>query len=512
MRRPRPSPPAVSSCCVPRRPAAARRPAVVLVLVLLVICITLGLSYAVVRSQFTALRIQQNASRQTSARQAAVTGLTMALKKMHTTAWAGVNTTLTGTPDADSSFQVTYTAGDPSLAEGSPDFDDYPYRVTLTATGHGADPDNPAADATYRIQAVVRLVPRRLVDEPSDWNQMQDYTLFQTKAETIELDIPCRIEGPVRAQGALTFAHHYPDDRDAWPRYLTDLNAMRADGGPDYRPFNGPVYLDEDKQDSKYLGALTDKLGVAAIDLETQEVTATDWTRPTDLKTYQIYQGGPTYAIPAVASTLQNTTLDADPLSNPLGLRYRDGSLTIGSGVTIRGTLFCKDHIEIVGTNVHLQPVELPALYGTTAPVRLPVATCKKFTVDRTAGGDVCGLLATFDTMEIQKGPETMAFAIVGRVVTKTLYINEREPWNYLSWGYCYAVFLYHLAFPDGDLVPYFPEWMGYWGRNPKPLLTIKPDPDPVTYHWHIPGNRIYQPHADDGGLRWDLLSWTENP
>ena len=53
-------------------------------IVLLMICIVLGLSYAAVRSQFVGLKIQRNADRRTSARQAAVTGLTMAVKKMHT--------------------------------------------------------------------------------------------------------------------------------------------------------------------------------------------------------------------------------------------------------------------------------------------------------------------------------------------------------------------------------------------------------------------------------------------
>jgi hypothetical protein len=41
--------------------------------------------------------------------------------------------------------------------------------------------------------------------------------------------------------------------------------------------------------------------------------------------------------------------------------------------------------------------------------------------------------------------------------------------------------------------------------------LIIKPDANPVRYHWHNPQNTIYVADPSDGGLRWDLLAWTEN-
>jgi hypothetical protein len=53
---------------------------------------------------------------------------------------------------------------------------------------------------------------------------------------------------------------------------------------------------------------------------------------------------------------------------------------------------------------------------------------------------------------------------------------------------------------------------MAQQGYDPKPLLTIKPDPSPVTYHWKKPYDPIYVPHPTDSGLRWDLVEWTDNP
>ena len=491
--------------------AYRRRRGISTLVVLLLLSMTLGLSYAVIRSQSTAVQIHYNFSRRAAARQAAVTGLTMALKKMHTNDWNGVDTALAGSLGNFESFQVTYTTGDPSLSAAGADYEDFPYRVTLLSTGYAADPFNPQCMATYQVRAVVRLVPRNLADEPSDWATMQQYTVYQSKKDDFEIDIPCRMEGPVRVQGKLELAKHYPDDSDAWLRYLQDLNAMRLAGQPDYRPFSGPVDLPFSEQAGEYLTALTNQLGVAAND-QPVSAAASDWVKPTSLTTYQIYAGGPVYTIPSVDTTLEDTSLGPDPLTNPLGLYYRNGNVTIRGNVTISGSLFCKDDINIEGANVRFEPVELPAVDGSQDPVRLPVATCQNFVVKPSANGSVAGLLAVFDKFEISKSPETVRFAITGRVITRKLYIKERQPWETLNWEDYYEDFEDQLDGAEGPVVPYFPVWMGYRGRDPQPLLTVKPDPAPVRYHWHDPQYPVYVPHPDDDGLRWDLLEWTENP
>lgn len=510
MRRPRPKANAVLLVPALPKPATGarrRRPGVAVLVVLLLLSITLGLSYAAVRTQHTGLIIQRNADRRISARQAASTGITMAIKKMHTSGWGGVDTTLTGTLSPSESFRVTYTAGDASLEPEHPDYEDLPYRVTLDSTGYAADPDNPASIATYGIRAVVRLVPRALAEEPSDWDTIEQYTVYQSKQDSFEIDIPCRLEGAVRVQGKLEFAKHYPDDPSAWGRYLEDLNAMRLAGQPDWRPFSGPVDLPYTEQAAYYLHALGAKLAVTAKDTPVNEV-ASDWTKPSSLSSYQIYDGGPVYTIPTVAGTLEGITLQPDPLSNPLGIYYRDTTITVGDHVTVAGSLFCRDDIRIQGTDVHFKPVALPALHGSDHPVRVPAGSCRNFLVEETAGGELAGLLAVFDRFEIKKSPKTVAFALVGRLVTRKLYVKERQPWETLSWDDYYSGFQEQ----DEGGVPYFPVWMGNQGYDPKPLLTVKPEPTPVRYHWHNPQEPVYVPHPDDGGLRWELLEWTENP
>jgi len=478
--------------------------------VLLLVSVTLALCYAAVRSQFNTLQIHRNAARRVSARAVAVTGLTMAIKKMHTAEWQGVDTTLTGSLNAYENFAVTYTAGDPSLAAGDADYDDLPYRVTLLATGYAADPDNPTGIATHQVRAVVRLLPRAVAKEPTDWPTMQQYTLYQSRRDLFEIDLPCRIEGPTRIQGTLELARHYPNDNAAWRRYLEDLNSMRLTGWPDYRPFDGPVHFPLPEQDLAG-SALTNLLVVPTVDVRVDE-TAADWVEPVAPTTYQIYDGGPVYDAPRLADPLEDVTLEPDPATNPLGIFYRDGNLRLRGNVSIRGTLFCKDDINIESPDVQFASVDMPGLHGTDGPLRLPVATCNDFVVKSAAGANLTGFLAVFDEFRIDKGPETMEVAVTGRVVTRKFFIKEREPWNTLNWGDLYDEFNAQLDGSQGPVVPYFPVWMGLRGRDPKPRLTISPDSGPITYHWHYPGNRIYVPHPDDDGLRWDLIEWTENP
>jgi hypothetical protein len=484
---------------------------VAVLIVLLLLSITLGLSYAMVRSQTTALQIQQNANVRVSARRAALTGLSIGLKKIHTGAWcygAGVNTTLSGSIGDYQGYQVSYAAGDPSLAVDDPD---YPYRVTILSTGTATDPTDPERTCRHQARAVVRLAPRSVPDEPIDWPKMQQYTVYQWKNDPFEIDIPCRFENGGRVQGRLKIATHYPNDDDAWWRYLGDLNAMRLAGYRDCRPFNGPVVLPYNEQDGKYLFALTNKLGVAAIDTPVDEA-ASDWTQPGSFTHYQVYPGGPVYTVPWVDSSLQNTTLEPDPTTNPLGLFYRDGDVTIWDNVTVRGSFFCGHDVRIEGANVHFQPVELPALVGSEGSLRVPAVSCHKLLVKPGAGGSLTGLAAVFDEFTIEKSPATLKFALTGRAIVKKLFVKEREPWQAENWNDRYDEFVAQLSGGEGPVVPYFPVWMGTRGYDPRPLITFKPDPGPVTYHWKKPYDPIYVPHPDDDGLRWNLVEWTDRP
>ncbi len=488
-----------------RNPSSRRGMAVLMVLLLL--SLTVGLCYAAMRGQSTIGTIQRNADRQASSRQAALTGLAAALKKMHRGDWTGVGIPLTGSLGDNESFRTTYTAGDPMLGAGD---DDQPYRVTLLATGYAVDPQNPQSIASHCIRAVVRLIPRRLAPQPTDFAAMKGYTIYQTKKFDTEIDIPCRFTGKVRLQNTLRIGVNYPNDNTARTRYFTDLNAYQLAGGDDYRPFNGPIYLPLSEQEGRY-SALLSAMDVAPLHLAASE-SNTDWTKPTAAMAYRIYPGGPEYTAQTVGDTLQAVALSPDAATNPLGVFFHDGAMTIGSNVTIEGSLFCTGDVRLTGTNIVLQPPALPALAGTSDVLRLPALSCVNVTVKAGAGGKITGLVASFGTFTIERGSEDMTFSLAGQLAAEKILVRQRTPWDTLNWEAYYNAYAWAYFLNPLYTSKYFPIWMATTGRSPLPLLTFAPEPSAAAYHWANSYDPIFMPHNDDGGLRWDLVSWTENP
>jgi len=221
-----------------RRLRRSRRGAAILV-VLLLVTITLALSYSLMRSQGTALQIRGNADLRAQARNAAYLGMRKAIEHMKTRQWQGVKeyagderSKLLGSVNAQQRYEVTFTTGDAALCEGHPDRDEYAFRVTLFSTGFASDAADPSREASYRIEAVVRLVPERLSPQLTGWPELTGYTLSQWTSGTFSLNVPFRIEGPVRAQQRIDLAKSslwlpwyfwFSEEREA---YLLDLGQM----------------------------------------------------------------------------------------------------------------------------------------------------------------------------------------------------------------------------------------------------------------------------------------------
>jgi hypothetical protein len=196
-------------------------------------------------------------------------------------------------------------------------------------------------------------------------------------------------------------------------------------------------------------------------------------------------------------------------LTNPLGIFYYNGDLTIKSNVTINGSLFCKGNLTLAGANICFNPVELPGLFGAGTSIRLPAIICKNLTVNSTvSSSSIKGLVAVFNTFTIASASESQTFGITGRVISKIFYINQRTPWDSINWTNYYYYFLLQRYYG----IPYFPVYMGNNSRNPKPLLTIQPDTTSITYHWPTPNASVLAINSIDGALRWEIVKWTETP
>ncbi len=485
------------------------RRGMVAVVVLLLIAMALAASYAAMRSQMVTLNVRQNASLGVSAQRAALTGLTAGFREMHSPNWSGMGTTFSRALGSHEGFQVQFLAGDETLVETDPDYSELPYRVTLLVTGTATDPADSRRVSRHTIRAVARLILRALPGEPSKWSSMQDYTFYQTKELTTTLDIPCRIEGNIRLQGKLGLGEHYPNDLDAWANYFYHLNQMRWNGYNDHRTLTGRVDYNDLTQDWYVKEILMNYMSVTTLH-RAPDLANADWVKPTCLTSYRLFPGGREYAIPSVSGTLQNRTLAASATDNPLGLYYAGSDLTLGDNVTVRGTLFCCQRLRIDGENVRLESVDVPPLYGSSLPIRLPVATCSNLEVRCESSCTVKGLLAVFGGMQVAQAASRGQLAVAGRIIADDLDINPDTDWASVNW---YQQFNAYLAVLGPSWV-YFPVWMQWKGYPYAPTVHIKPGDD-VRYHWYRPGETVFVPHVDDfsemdssrtPGLRWELI------
>lgn len=494
------------------------------VMVLMTLAMTLAVCYAMLRTQSTTLLIQENEQLQNLARQAALSGLRTALQRMHSANWSGGSSSFQETISSNQSFQVSYTPGDSLLTTADPAYRELPYRVTIVSTGRAVNPKSPQRAVVYPIRVVVRLIPRNFSLAPTSWGTIQNYTIFQTHSENVELDIPCQLQGRIRIQGKLYLAPRYPNHTLAWWTYLEDLNTMRGAGYADCRPIVGLVFLPVSQQEILHLWALASGLRVPYFNLAASPVGA-DWTNPTPPPMYQLYPGGPYYTVTQLPDRLENASYQPDPIENPLGIYYRNGSLELRNGVSLQGAVFCRDTLSIQQSNVQITPATLPKVYlsgyTSSAIARLPSVVCQNLYVRNTGGGQVQGLVAVFNQFQIDKGSENVAFTLTGRLIARKIVFRERTPWDTLNWEDLYNQYqAQRSSLPSGQR--YFPVWLGERGRDPTPRLVIGPDPDPsaVSYHWPRWDQPIFQPHPSDAtpldpaqpGLRWELVRWIEQP
>jgi len=462
--------------------------------------------------------------------------------------------------------------------------------VTLFSTGYATDPNDSARVVTHRVRAVVRLVPRKLAtSKPSGFDNFANgdsgvaYTLYQWSTGACQINVPFRVHGPVRIQQKLDLAlpgsavPWYSWSSDARQRYLKDLNVMRLAGSPDYRPLGGPVYLPYSQQDGGFVSLLT-AMQVSTVDTSTQGLSG--WSSPSSMTSYQIYPGGKTYTVPSLGAEQRNVTLQPDPITNPAGIFFRTGQLRLYDNVRIQGTLMSKStddgDILISGKNVHIEPVDLPSLYGSSAAVQLPVIV---------AGDDlhflegsqvsVAGLIVSTDDFKIADDPQYSPLTVqvssgnagktlqdflaasctnfsatelrrmilagsvevdgqvvvnpaavvksgqqvavrtrilLSRVFARDIYVGGRSEWFLSStmWKYLYELFGSQSGTQGG--IAWFAEWLDVWGLEKEPQFGIHPDatqPAP-RYTWKNSQDPIYAVNPDDGGLRWELLEWTD--
>jgi hypothetical protein len=521
----------------PRRWRFSRR-GIALVLVLGLLAITLGFSYALLRSHTTDHELERNQSRKMDARAAAQAGIAVALRKLYDGTWAGADTSFAGDLTADKlqGFTVSYTTGDSELTSASADWKEYPFRITLLSKGYSIDPSTAASRSEYSIRVVVQLVRRKLNTNLASTPGLETLSICQTGNDTVEIQYPIRLNDNVYIQGEIEFSRQYPQKHKdtTYMTFFDDIYDMYHDVGWDYRPFSGRLFTPSSRQSG---GGDVVKVLDAQLHVPRTDVPVSSASLVPTISTfsgYRLYDKGKQYAgqaltvtpdsadlIPNAEYVVSGGSFAPDPQANPLGIfTSTQGSVGFSSNTSFQGMLVAygsggSSDVHIAGTNVAIQAPTLPALAGDATNYQLPaVVADDDVRIYDGTNRTINGWIVCADEFELNSGASTTAIAVTGGVFCRKLYLEGRSSWvqSQSNWQSAYSAW-------NGALLKlgqnwYFPGWLdnnrSSWGIYLTPRLIFSATPSGVTNHVPDLSQPIYVPHSEDGGLRWDVLKWQE--
>ncbi|RMG04158.1 MAG: hypothetical protein D6741_01395 [Planctomycetota bacterium] len=493
-----------------------RRDGSALVVVLLILALAMSITYVAVRVETRSTAGGRNRDLRNEAAEAASIGLRAAFAQMHEANWAGVGTSFRRDVSDDVYFEARYVAGDDALAPGDPDYDRKAVRVTIDVEAT-ADPGDGSTSVTRRAKAVVELIPRELAAEPGNWSNLTWRSFTQTDTRSCKVHLGAHIDAKPFFQGKIELSPDYPSDANARGRYLDDLYRMYDDEVGDYRPFAASLSVVWANQSAAYMYEIGTRLQ-HAISTRGLLSIAADYVHPGAINTYRLYPGGPEYTVPRLAADLTNVALAPDPETNPAGIYYRDGTLTIHDNVTIQGTVICRDELRLDGDNIVMLPAELPSLLGDAGPVVLPVACATRVKIGEGSNRNITGVVAAFSEFKIEQKNAPAELVLKGHVISDKLEIQSVDAYQSADWKKLYKEF--NAAVTAGTAgTSYFPVWCDNQRNLPcKPWIVIEADADTYRHHWIGSVDPVYMPHPDDTtdidatpALRWKVVRWLED-
>ncbi|MDP7015382.1 MAG: hypothetical protein QGG36_06265, partial [Pirellulaceae bacterium] len=183
--------------------------------VLGILSITLAVSYAMLHSQTIDIAIHRNVKRTADARHAALTGLSIALRKLHEPDWKGVESRVVGELYANARYEVSFVTGDENLSPEDPRFNEYPFRLTVTSVGVAVDPTDPTVHVSHTVKAVVQLIRRAYSEPASGWDEYKKYGLYQWGPTAGQYQPPFQVAGDVFAAAPLQVCRQHPAGSDS---------------------------------------------------------------------------------------------------------------------------------------------------------------------------------------------------------------------------------------------------------------------------------------------------------
>lgn len=385
-----------------------QRRGMTLVVVMLVISLSVVISLSLVQTQTTNLQIQDNSLHGNIAGDAAKTGLMIALQKMQSTDWEGIDKPVEGVLQTGNGgtagYQVLFSPISTSQINPLP-IDSFLYLV-VTSTGYWDS--SRSGRIEQRAEMVVKLQPRlpgRTVssgdninaDDRSahsrNYDDVQKFALFATgnsvSANSLSLSPGSRISGDIWLKKSLSFYLSPKWNSSVYKTTLDSIgeNLSAGDGLKQRHPLHGKICFYETQTSST-----TDALQRVKTNWEKKNtIIPSDSIDFSKWRDYQIYKGGPVYQATLLESSLSNENI-VPSLTNPLGIFYRNGSITLGDKVTIRGTLVATEEITFSSGSIKITSYDWQGIVANQQLwPRLPAIVAKTVTVNSDVDATING-------------------------------------------------------------------------------------------------------------------------
>ena len=398
----------------------ASRSGVSLILVMFALSMSLVLTYSFIQTQSVVTQISENGSRRDLAMNAARAGITDALNRMNSLDWTGISDqyqrTFQSDTDGNSTYTISFNAPTGSLSSV--------FELEVHSLGAWVSAANSNMRSEYQITAKVRLVPRLtgrtilpgdsaaatdLITNPGNYDLIRQYALFAEEGtKSLELD-PCgRIDGNLWLNNDLdqyndpywsssvrrTFLQDLGTRFVTFPSVSTNLIHYPHPLAGNITFYNTPDSgVQQDLADLKVNWSVTtEKLTIPSPDFS-------------QFSTYQLYEGGPTYRAVSLDSYLSDVTLKPTA-ENPLGIFYRNGSLSVYSNVVVQGTLVVKNKITFKGIGNHVTAFNWkgaggePIISGAHLWPRLPTVVAEDIRFDRETQTTIEGATVCHDDIK----------------------------------------------------------------------------------------------------------------
>ncbi|MFK7779015.1 MAG: hypothetical protein QM501_13000 [Gimesia sp.] len=455
----------------------ASRSGVSLILVMFSLSMSLVLTYSFIQTQSITTQISENGSHREQAMNAARAGITDALNRMNSLDWSGVGDhyqrTFQSDADGNSTYSISFNAPATSLSSL--------LELEVTSLGAWVSAQNSNMRSEYQISVKVRLVPRLngrtilpgdsadaidLVTNPGDYDLIRKYALFAEEGtRSLTLD-PCdRVDGTLWLYDDLNLFNDPAWNSSTRSAFVQDLgnrfvtfpsgSSNLSEASIHYpHPMAGNItfyntpnsVVQQDLADLKVNWSVTpERLTIPSRD-------------DSLFSTYQIYTGGPTYHAVSLNSSLSDVTLKPTA-ENPLGIFYRNGSLTVYNNVIIQGTLVATSTIYFNGKGIHVTAFNWrgeggePLISDAHLWPRIPTLVADDITFDRTSQTTIEGAVICYDHLNGAGGsiryPNTAEIQLTGTATTvaieqpySTVTLHETQVLNGLSSDGNYAIWL----------------------------------------------------------------------